>query len=337
MERNENILVGIIYNGMLKVGPGAKAYYPKIEFFDRPKLNLLAIKSITLLTGEEGEVPERISIILFAKYHLLGIVYHFEVTDPSSRGGVVDSNLVILFNEKYSSIAYKYSDLFQLLLKEVSKKINEYEQNNDIKNIEKLLENLYNRLIQNLDNLRKAEQDALKHIPEKKADYSFKVVLIGDGKVGKTTTLFRYIDNCFKESYLPTIGVNVTNKIITIGNKNIKLNFFDIAGQKKFELMRRVFYDGLNAALILFDVTNIESFQHLEDWLTDVQSAFHKENIVGLILGNKIDLKNKRIVNKSDAELIAKKYGLDYMEISAKTGENINEAFFKLAKRLISK
>ncbi|MHA1383842.1 MAG: Rab family GTPase [Candidatus Helarchaeota archaeon] len=336
MEKKDEILVGVLYNSMLDVGPGTKSHFPKIEFFDKPKLTLLAIKSITLLTGEEGEVPERVSIILFAKYHLLGIVYHFEVTDPTSRGGCVDSNLIILFNEKYSSIAYKYSDLFQLLLKEVSDKINELEQKKDNKGIDELMENLYNRLLENLKNLRKAEEDALKHVP-KKSDYTFKVVIVGDGMVGKTTTLFRYVDNCFEESYLPTIGVNVTNKMVKIKGKNVKLNFYDIAGQKKFELMRRVFYEGLNAALILYDVTNIESFQHLEDWIEDVKSAFGSNKMKGLIAGNKIDLKGQRIVNKLDADRIASKYGLDYIEISAKTGENVNDAFKKLAEHLLEK
>ncbi|MFX1450406.1 MAG: Rab family GTPase [Promethearchaeota archaeon] len=335
MVKKDIILKGVVYSAMSDIGPNVKFHYPKLEFFDDATLSTIAIKSITLLTGDEGQVPDQISIILFAKYQLLGIVFQFEVVDETSRGGVVDSNIVILFDEKYSSIAYKYSDLFNALLIEVAKKINESEIAKDKERVESLIIQLYETLLKNLDSLKKAEEQAL-NLPKKKSPaYRFKVVVVGDGRVGKTTTLLRYIDNAFQETYLPTIGVNVTNKDITVAGKKVRLNFFDIAGQEKFKLMRRVFYEGLNGAIIMFDITSIESFQHLENWIKDVSEAFSPKEMKAIIVGNKIDL--ERFIKKEDVEAIAKKFGLEYIETSAKTGENIKEAFTTLAKLILKK
>ncbi|NVM02017.1 MAG: GTP-binding protein [Candidatus Helarchaeota archaeon] len=341
MVKKDFILKGVVYNAMGDVGPEVKFHHPKSDFFDDATLTTIAIKSITLLTGDEGHVPDQISIILYAKYQLLGILFQFEVTDEKSRGGVVDSNIIILFNEKYSSIAYKYSDLFNALLIEVAKKINESEMAKNREEVESIIVKLYETLIKNLDSLKKAEAQALKTVKKKKPAYRFKIVVIGDGRVGKTTTLLRYVDNAFQETYLPTIGVNVSNKDISLARATkkvrVRLNFYDIAGQEKFKLMRRVFYEGLNGAVIMFDITSIESFQHLDNWIKDVSEAFSPKKVKGIIVGNKIDLESQRIIKKEDAEAIAKKFGLDYIEVSAKSGEKINEAFTLLAKIVMKK
>jgi len=333
MEENEEILQGVLYNVNTEEGPEVKSHYPKSDFFDLAKLNIIAIKTATLLTGEEGEVPEKISIITFAKYELLGIVYHFEFRDESSRGNYVDSNLVVLFNQKFSSIAYKYSELFEKLLNEVSKNIIENEITNNQENIYNIVQQLYENLLKNLASLRDAEQKALKKIQE--PDYRLKVVVIGDPNVGKTTMLLRYVDNCFQENYLPTIGVNISNKRILINGETVLLNFFDIAGQEKFELIRKVFYEGLNGTLIVFDITDKNSFNNLQNWIDDVASAFLPGKIKGLIIGNKVDLRSDREITTESAKALARGIGLEYIEVSAKTGENINEAFSEIAKLMI--
>ncbi len=336
MVKKDLILKGVTYNRMWDMGPEVKFHYPKSDFFDSARLTTIAVKSITLSLGDEGIVGERISIIQFVKFQLLGMVFPFEVKDETSRGGVVDSNIVILFNEKYTSIAYKYSDLFNALLTEVSKKIKESELENKKEEVESLMIQLYEKLLTNLESLKKAEEQALKPAKKKPA-YRFKVVVIGDGRVGKTTTLLRYVDNAFQETYLPTIGVNVSNKDISVAGKKIRLNFYDIAGQEKFKLMRRVFYEGLNGAVIMFDVTSIESFQHLENWIKDVTEAFSPKKLKGIIVGNKIDLESQRLIKKEDAEAIANKFGLNYIETSAKTGDNIKESFKVLAELILEK
>ncbi len=335
MENEKQILKGIIYTIVGDLGPTVKIHYPETEF-DLPILELVAIKTMTLLTGEEGRVPKEVSIISFVKYQLIGIVYHFEFKDEKSRGGAIDSNITVLFNEKYSSIAYKYSEQFEKLLKQVANEIIKNEISNNEQKIHLILQQLYQKLLINLESIREAEKKARERVVEKKPDFRFKVVVIGDAGVGKTTLLLRSVDNSFQESYLPTIGVNVCNKKISIANKNIHLNIFDIAGQEKFSLMRRVFYEDVNGVLMMFDVTNKESFDHLDNWFADVSPNFSSKKPIGLIIGNKIDLKSKRVITKKTAESMAKKFGLGYIETSAKTGEKVNEAFKHVAEVLIS-
>ncbi|MHA1299999.1 MAG: Rab family GTPase [Candidatus Helarchaeota archaeon] len=334
MDEQIKILKGILYNALGDLGPEAKAHYPK-SYFDLAKLNIIPIKTITLLTGEEGRIPEKLSIIPFTKYQLLAIIHHFEVIDEKSRGGVVDSNITVLFDEKYSSIAYKYSEQFEPILKEVAKKINECEQKKQKLKIEQLLSELYQTLLKNLSSLKEAEKKAISRIKEKKPDFRVKIVVIGDAGVGKTTMLLRYVDDAFQESYLPTIGVNISNKDVEVNNKKIRLNIYDIAGQDKFELTRRIFYEGLEGVLIVFDLTNQDSFLHLENWFDDVSSAIAPKKIKGLLIGNKLDLAEKRKISKLDADLIATKFGLNYIEISAKTGNHLKEAFRILAEILL--
>lgn len=335
MENSEEILRGVIYNTMGDRGPEAKFYYPKSDFFDPAKLSLIAVKTVTLLTGEEGRIPKGISIITFAKYQLLGIIFHFEVRNESFRGNFIDSNITVLFNEKYSSIAYKYSEQFESLLREVSKEIIENEIAENQQKIELLVQELYVKLLKNLASLKKGEEKALKRLPERKPDFRLKIVVIGDANVGKTTMLLKYIDNSFQETYLPTIGINISNKKVSFDEFNILLNFYDIAGQEKFELIRRVFYEGLNGTLIVYDVTNENSFKNLEKWITEISSEFPSKSPIGIIIGNKIDLRSQRIVEKEAGEDFAREHNLGYIEVSAKTGENINEVFTKLARLII--
>ncbi|MFX1450405.1 MAG: Rab family GTPase [Promethearchaeota archaeon] len=334
MENEKQILKGIIYSAVGDLGPKVKYHYPR-SGFNLALLELVAIKSMTILSGEEGRIPKEVSIIPFVKYEFIGIVYYFELHDETKRGGAIDSNLAVLFNEKYSSIAYKYSEQFERLLKEVTNKIIENEISKKEENIPLILEELYQKLLNNLDSIREAEKNARERVIEKKPDFRFKVVVVGDSGVGKTTLLLRFVDNSFQESFLPTIGVNVCNKKVSLANnKKIHLNIYDIAGQERFSLMRRVFYEDVNGVLIMFDVTNKKSFNNLENWIADLSPNFPSKKPIGLIIGNKIDLKSKRVIKEETAKKFAKKFGLEYVETSAKTGENVNDAFKHLAETL---
>jgi small GTP-binding protein len=340
MDDKEQILKGILYSNLGKTGPEVKSYYPEVGF-NLAQLSLIAIKSMTILTGEEGRVPERLSIIPFTKYEILGLIHHFEVKNPESRGGAIDSNLTVLFDEKYSSIAYKYSEQFEPLLQEVSKKIIErelakqHDPTSTGHEIRPLLQEAYDNLLNNLASLREAEKKALNRTQDKKPDFRLKIVVLGDPGVGKTTMLLRYVEESFKESYLPTIGVNISSKDVIVKDAiKVRLNFYDIAGQDKFELTRRIFYDGLDGTLLVFDVTNAKTLGHIDNWVLDVISSTSKKAI-GMLVGNKIDLKDNREVKKSDGALVASKYDLEYLETSAKTGENIIKTFEKLAEIII--
>ena len=151
--------------------------------------------------------------------------------------------------------------------------------------------------------------------------YQYKIVVLGDGGVGKTTLILRYTEKRFRENYIPTIGVQWTIKEIERDGNHIKLLLWDLAGQAHFKSVRRGFYEGSNAAIIVFDVTDLESLNHVGDWLQELQNNCGE--IPCFLLGNKIDLAEARKVTQD----MVKGYKMAYFETSAKTGENVLELF----------
>ncbi|MHA1264224.1 MAG: Rab family GTPase [Candidatus Helarchaeota archaeon] len=151
------------------------------------------------------------------------------------------------------------------------------------------------------------------------------MTIVGDGSVGKTTLIIRYTEKRFRESYIPTIGVQWTVKEILYNNDLVHLILWDIAGQSKFKEVRSNFYAGSNAAIIVFDVTNLISFDHVENWFSEVKRFCG--NIPYFLLGNKIDLINERKVTTEMIVTITRRLNLPYFETSAKTGENVIDIF----------
>jgi small GTP-binding protein len=132
--------------------------------------------------------------------------------------------------------------------------------------------------------------------------------------------------------YIPTVGVQVSLKNIEFTNDTlVKLNIWDIAGQEHFKNLRSNFYQGSNAVLIVYDMTNPKTFKNVENWYLDMVKVLGP--IPGFLVGNKVDL--PRQVSKFDGEDLADKMEIGYIETSAKTGENIDSVFQSLAQRLV--
>jgi len=167
--------------------------------------------------------------------------------------------------------------------------------------------------------------------------YNFKIVVCGDPGVGKTSTILRFTDDAFVRTYIPTLGVNISEKNVEVNKIKVKLILWDIAGQIKFEAMRRHFYKGAEAVIFIFDLTNRKSFESIPNWYKDVErNIIHIEDeIIGFILGNKEDLSDQRTINFEESSLFAEKLNLEYVETSALTGKNVEEIFFKLTKTLL--
>jgi len=169
--------------------------------------------------------------------------------------------------------------------------------------------------------------------------YTFKVLLIGAPNVGKTSIFYRYVKNQFSQDYITTIGINYLTKEITIDSKKkIKLVISDIAGQEKFKSLRKEFYQGANGALVIFDLTQLKTYEAIEGWLSEMFEIL-EENIPFIITGNKVDLIEE--VNRSIDKDIVKDYAESknsiYIETSAKTGEKVEEAFEELALRMVKR
>ncbi len=167
--------------------------------------------------------------------------------------------------------------------------------------------------------------------------YKFKVVVIGDPTVGKTSLMLKYTEKKFKDLYIPTVGVQVSVKQVPIKigkeKKLVDLNIWDIAGHVKFQHIRKIFYEGAQAFLCLYDCTNEATFEGVSYWIDDIRKAVG--NPFGILIGNKIDLEHERVISEDKGREKAASFLLEFIETSAKTGKNVNEVFEKLTKQLV--
>ena len=159
---------------------------------------------------------------------------------------------------------------------------------------------------------------------------------MGDSGVGKSCIILRYIENNFSTNLMNSIGVDFKLKNIELDNKKIKLQIWDTAGQERFRTITTSYYKGAHAILIVFDITDRESFEHVRNWMADIDK-FAKEGVLRILVGNKCDLENSRQVRKEEGNEIANKYGIKYIETSAKETTNIEDLFISTAKNLLSK
>ena len=164
----------------------------------------------------------------------------------------------------------------------------------------------------------------------------FKILLLGDSGVGKSCIIIRYIENNFSNNLMNSIGVDFKLKNIEIDSKKIKLQIWDTAGQERFKTITTSYYKGAHAILVVFDITDRDSFDHVRNWMADIDK-FAKEGVLRILVGNKCDLMNNRQVSTEEAKEIANKYGIKYIETSAKDTINIDDLFISTAKYLLSK
>ena len=342
---SEEIITSIVYTLLdEKIGPKPFLWDP-IDLPDNISMSV-GIKSITMLSTDQGVIPQSLVIIPFPMLNLKGITKYIERADESRRGGAAVSSITLLFKEAYDLIFYKYIDYLESAFSESAQKIIDLE-NNQAKSddIYTEINELKNRVSEILDDLSKKEKSTSeleafpedKKIEERKLGYNYKIIICGDPSVGKTSTILRFTDHAFIRTYIPTLGVSISEKNIKVDNDYVNLILWDIAGQSKFEIMRRHFYKGSEAVILIFDLTNLKSFESIPNWYSDVikNLKMQNEELIGFILGNKEDLLDERKVSVEQANEIAKKLNLEYLETSALTGKNVEESFYKLAKLLI--
>ncbi len=166
-------------------------------------------------------------------------------------------------------------------------------------------------------------------------EYSFKVLTIGESGVGKTAIMKRYVENKFPKQHLSTIGVDYLSKDLRIGNNKIKLRVWDTAGQERYRNITSHAYKDADGIALVFDVTDEGSFNQITDWIEQIDTNANRDEISIILIGNKIDLKDERRVEKEKGEEMAEKLKIKYFETSASTGEGINEAFEYLAKHIL--
>jgi Ras-related protein Rab-14 len=163
--------------------------------------------------------------------------------------------------------------------------------------------------------------------------YIFKYIIVGDMGVGKSCLLHQFTEKKFMAECPHTIGVEFGTRIIEVSGEKIKLQIWDTAGQERFRAITRAYYRGAAVALMVYDITRRSTYNHLSSWLTDTRSLAHPSTVIFLI-GNKCDLDARRDVTYEEAKQFADENGLMFVEASAKTGENAEEAFLETAKKI---
>jgi len=179
------------------------------------------------------------------------------------------------------------------------------------------------------------KKNAFGRIPKRNYDQLIKILVVGDSGVGKTCLLRRFNDEPFVEFHMTTIGLDFAVKTISTQGKRLKLQIWDTAGQERFQSITQSFYRGADAMLLVFDVTNDESFQNCERWLKGI-----KQHTAGtpelMLIGNKVDvLVEQRMVPSMLAQEFAQQNGIPYIETSAKESIGVDEAFVSLATRCL--
>ncbi|XP_071946539.1 ras-related protein Rab-26-like [Antedon mediterranea] len=168
-------------------------------------------------------------------------------------------------------------------------------------------------------------------------DFSCKVMLIGDSGVGKTCLLVRFKDGAFLAgSFISTVGIDFRNKVVDVDGSKIKLQIWDTAGQERFRSVTHAYYRDAHALLLLYDVANRQSFDHIRSWVAEIKE-YASDDVVVMLLGNKADISSDRVVRRDEGEKLARDHGIAFMETSAKTGLNVELAFIAVAKDLRSK
>jgi small GTP-binding protein len=170
-------------------------------------------------------------------------------------------------------------------------------------------------------------------VPTYTEETTFKFILVGDSSVGKTAICKRFCQDQFDQDEPQTVAVEFDSKTVQVGDKKVKLNIWDTAGQEKFRSMTRAYFRSSAAVFLVFDVTNRISFTNIDTWLKDAHKLTLPSS-VKILIGNKTDLGDARSVSRTEAESYAEKNGLTYFETSALSGDRIEDAFMDAAGKV---
>ena len=165
-------------------------------------------------------------------------------------------------------------------------------------------------------------------------DYIVKICLLGEAAVGKTSLVYRFIENKFRDNYKSTLGVNLLKKDMVIDEYGgVSAQIWDLGGQESFKSLRKLYLEGANGAFVIFDTTKRKTFDKLDEWIQSFKES--RGNRPLLLIGNKIDLSDKIKVEESEVKEYAEKNSTEFILTSAKTGENVEKAFKGLVKTIL--
>ena len=165
-------------------------------------------------------------------------------------------------------------------------------------------------------------------------DEKIRIMIIGDSTVGKTSLLRKYIQNEFSTNFINTVGFDIQIKFLIINNKKIKLQISDTAGQERYRIVSKSFFNASEGFIIVYDITKRDSFVNVNNWVEQIKEIAPNYS-KSIIFGNKCDLKEKREIEINEGKELANKFNFKFFETSAKDGTNINEGIESLVKEIL--
>jgi Ras-related protein Rab-1A len=178
----------------------------------------------------------------------------------------------------------------------------------------------------------KGEREAM-NAAKSSCTHRFKIVVVGDSEVGKTSLVVRFVEGTFSEEYIKTIGVNFFIQDLDISDNKVRFLVWDTAGQERFGPVRQEYFQGAKGAILVYDKANQESFDHIDFWMEEINR--YCSGITIILVGNKADL--VEVVTTEQGQQLATKYNLPFLETSAKTGENTTQLFHELGTQILAK
>jgi small GTP-binding protein len=331
------IILAAVYSKFdQRIGPIPAVWHPSLN---KDLAAKYAITSMNIASGSDS-VPEKLAILPLPDDAVKIVVRCLAYRDPGLRGFRGLSTISLVIDEASDVIFYKYLIDFEKVFDEYAKEIVELEENkHPVK--QTLIDAFFRTMTHRLEELRSQELGSHGDIEfpdesttsgnNKEMDSVYKIIVIGDPAVGKTSLILRFTDNAFRQTYLPTIGTNLSDKVLKLGNENIELVFWDIAGQSKFSKARKNFYKGAQGIIIVFDLTSHETFKNVKAWHDDVTSVLG--SVPCYVIGNKLDMSEKRAVDDEEISNLAQELSCGVFLTSALTGEHVEESFRDLALR----
>lgn len=169
--------------------------------------------------------------------------------------------------------------------------------------------------------------------PEMEFDTTFKILLLGDSGVGKTCLIFRFTEDVFSDSYISTIGIDCRSRVVELDGRRVRLQIWDTAGQERFRTLTSAYYRGAMGILLVYDLTTEDSFKHIANWLQNIEENASSD-VCKALVGNKVDADDERVIDFQRGKSISDNANLEFFETSARSGENVNEAFMAVARQI---
>ncbi|CAK6444074.1 unnamed protein product [Pipistrellus nathusii] len=167
-------------------------------------------------------------------------------------------------------------------------------------------------------------------------DYMFKLLIIGNSSVGKTSFLFRYADDSFTSAFVSTVGIDFKVKTVFKNEKRIKLQIWDTAGQERYRTITTAYYRGAMGFILMYDITNGESFNAVQDWSTQIKT-YSWDNAQVILVGNKCDMEDERVISVERGRRLGEQLGFEFFETSAKDNINVKQTFERLVDVICDK